>query len=99
MRRSTTHPGEAVFDELVAMTESSLQQPGCSQNLLGVVSDSIAKLQPREGRAGELRGGGPGQEPCLSLRETLPWPNLCINNSVKKAGVLFTSAKIYTREN
>ena len=59
-------------DELVAMMESSPQQPGCSQNLLGIVpapindAGSTAELLPCERRPGELQRGGPCQGPGLS---------------------------------
>ena len=43
-----------VFDELVAMTEPP-QQPGCSQNLLGVVLAPTAKLQPVKAGQGNCR--------------------------------------------
>ena len=80
-----------VSDELVivAMTELP-QQPDCLQNLLGVLpastndAGSTVELPPRESRTGELRGGGPCQEPCLSLTDVLPWSHPCIVSYVKK---------------
>ena len=77
------------------MTESP-QQPSCSQKLLGVLPaptndvGSTTELPPREGRTGELRGGGPCQGPCLSLADVLPWPHPCIVSYVKNNGILFT---------
>ena len=59
---------------------------------------STAELQPREGRTGELQGGGPCQGPCLPLYGVLRLPHPCIIVHVKNAGILFTSVKIYTRE-
>ena len=64
--------GGVESDELEDMNSSS-QQPDGSQELLGVVlaptynAVSMAGLAPREGRTGELRGGGPCQGPSLSL--------------------------------
>ena len=92
-------------NKLVAMTELSPQQPGCSQNPLCVVqapsndASSTAELPPRERRTGELRGSGHFQGPCLSLADALPSPHLCITSHVKNAGILCTPTKIYTREN
>ena len=66
--------GGAESDELKTMN-SSPQQPDGSQELLGVVlaptddAVSTAGLAPREGRTGELRGGGPCQGPSLSLSD------------------------------
>ena len=104
--------GGPVSDELVivAMTESP-QQPGCLQNLLGVLlastndAGSTAELPPREGRTGEFRGGGPCQGPCRSLADSLSWPHQCIVNYVKTLHPLYIPAKIlipakiYTSEN
>ena len=80
-----------VSDGLVAITESSPQQPGCSQNLLGIIPaptndvGSTAKPPIREGRTGELEEGGLCQEPCLFLADALPWPHLYIISHVKNA--------------
>ena len=100
--------GGPVSDELVAMTKSSPQQPGCSQNLLGVVpaptndAGSSAELPPREGRTEELREGGPCHGPrlvYLSLMCYLGHTCALLNRHVKNSGILFTPAKICTREN
>ena len=67
----------ADLDELETMNLSP-QQPDCSQELLGVVpaptddATSTAGLAPREGRTGELRGGGSCQGPSLSLSHCTP---------------------------
>ena len=66
--------GEAESDELEAMN-SSPQQPDGSQELLGDVpapaddAVSTAGLASREGRTGELRGGGPYQGPSPSFSD------------------------------
>ena len=86
-----------VSDELVivTMTESS-QEPGCSQNLLGVLpaptidAGSTAELPPCEGRTGELQKGGFCHGPCLSLADALPWPHPCIVSYMENTGILFT---------
>ena len=55
--------GELVSDKLVAMMESSPNQPKCSQNLLGFVpaptnnAGSTAELSLSKERTGKLRGG------------------------------------------
>ena len=65
-------------DKLVAMTELSPQPSSCSQSLLGVILaptkyvGSTVDLPPREGRTGEVQGGGPCQGPCVSLPDTPP---------------------------
>ena len=69
--------GGPVSDEIVVITESPQLKPGCSQNVLGVVlaptvnAGSTAELPPREGRTGELQGGGPCQGPCVPLTDEL----------------------------
>ena len=98
-----------VSDELhvhvVMMTASSLQQPGCLQNPLGVVqaptndAGRTAELPPQERRTGELRESGLCQGPCLSLADVLPLPHLCIISQAKNASILCTPTKIYTRKN
>ena len=64
--------GGVESDKLEAMMESP-QQPGCLQDLLGIIpapineAGSMAGLAPRKGRTGELQGGGPSQGSSLSL--------------------------------
>ena len=76
-----------------------------TQNLLGVVpaptndAGSTAELLPREGRTGELRRGGPSRGLFLPLTAALPFPHPCIFSHMGNAGILFTPAQMYTREN
>ena len=62
--------GGSMYNELVAMMESSPQQPSFLQNLLGVIqatmndSGSKGELPTHKGRRGELQGGGSCQGPC-----------------------------------
>ena len=73
---------------IVMMTESP-QQPGCSQNLLGVVlartndAGGMAEVPSHKGRTRELLGGGLCLGPCLSLADTLSWPHQKIVSYVK----------------
>ena len=98
--------GGLVSDKLVAMTESTqlttrlLAEPvgRCTGSKMSDAG-STADLPPREGRTGELRRGGPCRGPCLPLTDALPFPHPCITGHVKNAGILFTPAKIYSREN
>ena len=86
-----------VCDELVAMTES-LQQPGCSQNLQGVIlaptndADSMEIQAHLKCRTGELREGDPFQGPPLFHSDALPRPHHALFSHVKNAGIRYRHA-------
>ena len=81
------------------LTTRLLGKPAGRRTGSHIDGGSTAELPPRERRTGELRGGGPFQRPSLHLTDALSLPHPFNISHVNDAGLLFTHAKIYTREN